>query len=125
MNIYQQTLMDHYRNPRNAGTLDSYDFSTGQHNPSCGDSIGMQGVIVDGVLTDIAFTGSGCVISQATASLLTQFVRGKTIQQILDMNKDDIQSLIGTNLGPMRLRCALLSLEVLQSGIRGYQQSKG
>ncbi len=117
MNLYQQQLMDHYRNPRNVNKVNNPTFATAQHNPSCGDSISMEGVIEDGTLTQISFKGSGCVISQATASMLTQLCLGKTVSDIMALTKDDVQKLIGIDLGPMRLRCALLSLEVLQKGI--------
>lgn len=117
MNLYQQQLMDHYRNPRNTNKVDSPTFATDQHNPSCGDSISMEGVVKDGILIAVSFKGSGCVISQATASMLTQMCLGKTVHEIMALTKDDVQKLIGIELGPMRLRCALLSLEVLQKGI--------
>lgn len=117
MNLYQQQLMDHYRNPRNTHALTNPTFKTAQHNPSCGDSVAMEGVVKNGVLTEISFSGTGCVISQATASMLTQMCLGKSVNDIMALTKDDIQKLIGVELGPMRLRCALLPLEVLQKGI--------
>ena len=128
MDLYQETLLDHYRNPRNVGKLDNPDFSSGEDNPSCGDSVIMEGHIKNNILTDIHFTGKGCVLSQAAASMLTESCQGKTIEEILALNKDFVLTLIGMKLGPNRLRCALLPLEALQKGIKMYkdkQQRKG
>lgn len=123
MNLYQELLMDHYKQPRNYGQLAQYDFSTGDYIPSCGDAISMQGRFANGVLQEIAFMGKGCVISQATASLLTQYAKGKTIEQLQAMNADDVQTLIGVTLGPLRIKCALLPLFVLQQGIQQFQNT--
>jgi nitrogen fixation NifU-like protein len=122
LSLYQQELQEHFRHPRNCGILECADFATEEYNPSCGDRIAMQGVVVDGILTDIKFKGSGCVISQATASILTEECIGKDIDAVLRMTKDDILSLIGMPLGPTRLKCALLSLQVLHDGLLMYQK---
>lgn len=117
MNIYQERLMDHYHNPRNYGQLENPDFATQEYNPSCGDLIAMQGLIQENNLTSICFTGKGCIISQATASLLCQEYTGKNIQNILTLTALDVQTLLGISLGPLRLKCALLPLLALQEGI--------
>lgn len=118
MNIYQEELTDHYTNPRNRGTLHNPDFTSGMHNPSCGDSVSIQGCVEDGILLAIAFEGKGCVISQATASMLTEYAKGKSLAQLKELNADFMRSLIGMPLGPTRLKCALLPLEALQQGIK-------
>lgn len=119
--MYQELLLDHYRNPRNRGTLLDADFMSREYNPSCGDSVSFQGIIdVHGCVSAIAFEGAGCVISQATASLLSEHVKGMLASQVLGLSKDAIVELIGIELGPTRLKCALLPLEALQQGIAAY-----
>lgn len=121
---YQEELLDHYKHPRNKKTIENPDFTAGQDNPSCGDTIAMQGKIEQMRITDLGFNGSGCVISQAAASMLTEHCVGKTVSEVLKLSKDDILALIGIKLGPTRLKCALLSLEVLQQGLLEYQSKR-
>ena len=109
--------MDHFRNPRNKKRLDNPDVTSGENNPSCGDKIVVDCNIENGVIKEIGFHGSGCVISQASASMLFEFCIGKTIEQVLNLGKDVVLELIGIELGPNRLRCALLALQALQSGL--------
>ena len=118
MNLYREKLMDHYRYPRNQGRLTKPDFTSGEYNPSCGDSISFDGRVKNNELIEIAFEGKGCVISQATASLLSGHCKGMEINAILALEKKDMLALIGMELGPTRLRCALLPLEALQGGIK-------
>ncbi len=122
--LFQEILLDHYKNPRNAGTLENPDFSCGEANPSCGDSIEIQGHIDDGILADIRFTGQGCVLNQATASMLTEKVKGKSLDEILALDSAFIENLVGNKLGPNRMRCAQLPLQALQNGIKGYRKRK-
>ncbi len=122
--LYKDILLDHYRSPRNKGTLDNPDFASGDYNPSCGDGISIQGIIKDDKIKKVIFKGSGCVISQSTASLLTEAAVNKTIDEILDLSNNDIQIMIGMQLGPIRLKCALLPLYVLQQGIKKYSDSQ-
>lgn len=124
MNIYQSNLMDHYNNPRYYGSLSSYDFQTAEYNPSCGDSIAMQGCITNMTLSDIRFTGKGCVISQAAASLLAQAAYQQDIATIQAFDAHTMLSLVGIELGPLRIKCALLPLAVLNSGINQYLQAQ-
>jgi len=114
--------MDHFKNPRNRGKLENPDFAVDQYNPSCGDSISVEGIIQDGILIKLAFTGKGCVISQASASLLSEFCIGRPIDEILALGAEDITKLIGMQLGPTRIKCALLSLIALQGGIIEYKK---
>ncbi len=123
-NLYQETLMDHYRNPRNRGVINNPDFCSGSYNPSCGDAVSMEGMITDGTITKVFFEGKGCVISQAGASLLTQKARGCSIAEINAFDTTFMQSLVGISLGPTRLKCALLPLHALQDGLKKYAQTK-
>jgi nitrogen fixation NifU-like protein len=124
MNLYRELLMDHYRHPRNYGKLSKADFSSGEYNPSCGDSVTFEGRIENNILTAMAFTGKGCVISQATASLLTEYCLRKSLADILAISKEDVVKLIGIELGPTRLMCALLPLQALQEGVLNYIKRK-
>ena len=124
MNLYQEIIMDHYRNPRHHGILATYDFYTEQRNSSCGDEVLFTGIIKDNMLVDVAFKGKGCVISQATASLLAERVKGMPLDDILSLDNDALLAMLGMQLGPVRMLCALLSLAALQSGIREYMANK-
>lgn len=121
-NIYQERLMYHYKYPKNRKKINNPDFSSGQQNPSCGDRILIEGKFEKSdndnlVIKDLGFDGSGCVISQAVASILTQYCIDKSVNTILKMNKDDIIKLIKIPLGLNRIKCALLSLEALKAGL--------
>lgn len=120
--MYQEELMDHYQHPRHRGILTGSDFDSGQFNPSCGDAVSMQGNIREGVIKEIAFEGKGCVISQATASMLAEYAVGKPVEKLLQLNTDDMLQLIKIPLGPTRLKCALLALHALKEGIKQFQQ---
>lgn len=120
--MYQEELIHHYRFPQNKGELSQPDFSSDEHNPSCGDSVSMQGHIKNGLLTALAFNGKGCVISQATASLLTVLSKDKPIDEVLSYDTHTIKNIIKIEIGPMRLKCALLPLQALQQGIKKYNQ---
>jgi nitrogen fixation NifU-like protein len=124
MNLYKEALTDHYRNPRNRGTLRGSNFASESHNPSCGDSIAWQGHIGAGTVNSVAFEGKGCVISQGAASMLSEVVMSKTCQNVIALDTTFMLSLIGLELGPTRVRCALLPLEALQQGIMAYQKKE-
>lgn len=117
MQLYHDLLMDHYHHPRHRGTIAHPTFNSGQHNPSCGDAVTLTGVLVDGTLTEVAFEGKGCVISQAAASLLCEYALGKSIDQLHALDADAMLALVGIPLGPTRMRCALLVLQALQSAL--------
>ncbi|HZW60809.1 MAG TPA: iron-sulfur cluster assembly scaffold protein [Candidatus Babeliales bacterium] len=117
MNIYQQELLDHFHNPRHKGQLSQVDFACELHNPSCGDSISWQGCLHEGLISSLAFQGKGCVISQAVASMLAQQFHGQSIQAIQDCTVATLVAMIGIDLGPTRLKCALLPLQALQKAV--------
>jgi len=122
--LYQEELMDHYKYPRNHKTITSPDFAISELNPSCGDRIAIEGKISDDSISDLGFSGSGCVISQATASMLTEHCIGKKVDIALTLSKNDIIAMVGLEMGPTRLKCALLSLQVLQHGLLSLQAKK-
>ncbi len=118
--LYKQDLIDHSKNPRNYGLLEASDFVSGEHNPSCGDSVTMCGLVVRGKLVEARFEGSGCVLSMAMASKLTQYVAGMGLQEVLALNEELVEQLLGTKLGINRLRCGLLSVMALQKGVATF-----
>lgn len=115
MHAYHAILMDHYQHPRNRGRLESPTFESGEHNPSCGDSVIIFGRVSDNRVIALAFEGKGCVISQAAASLLTEAAINKTTEEIIALDAAWMMELIGIELGPIRMKCALLSLEALKN----------
>ncbi len=115
--LYHHELLDHYRNPRNCGALEPADASASSINPSCGDAIVIQVRWHEGLLQAVRFQGKGCVISQASASLVTELGRGKSRAEVMALTKEDVLALLGISLGPTRLRCALLSLEALHEAV--------
>ncbi len=119
--IYSEIILDYYRHPRNKGTLAHAQIRARDSNPLCGDIIEMQ-LELDGEdsVKDVKFNGQGCAISQASASMLTELVKGKKLGDIRAISKEDILSLIGGELSAVRLKCALLSLKVLKTGVYGY-----
>jgi nitrogen fixation NifU-like protein len=118
--IYKDIILDYYRNPRNFGDLPNPDVRAKDSNPLCGDIIEMQLKINDGRVQDVRFKGKGCAISQASASMLTEVVKGKTLDEIKAMNKTDVLNLLGIDPGPTRIKCALLGLKVVKVGVYGY-----
>jgi len=118
--IYKDIILDYYRNPRNFGDLPNPDVRAKDSNPLCGDIIEMQLKITDGRVEDVRFKGKGCAISQASASMLTEVVKGKTLDEIKSMSKTDVLNLIGIDPGPTRIKCALLGLKVVKLGVYGY-----
>lgn len=122
MELYRNLVLEHYRTPCHKGTLENPSFQSASHNPSCGDSVSFAGIIHDGTLHTVAFEGSGCVISQGAASLLAQKVKGARAGEVMALSGKDMLDLVQMELGPNRIRCALLALEALQQGIASYQE---
>jgi nitrogen fixation NifU-like protein len=118
--IYKDIILDYYRNPRNFGDLPNPDVRAKDSNPLCGDIIEMQLKINDGKIEDVRFKGKGCAISQASASMLTEAIKGKTLDEVKAMGKTDILDLLGIDPGPTRIKCALLSLKVVKLGVYGF-----
>ena len=121
--MYREVILDHYKNPRRRGTLDPADISYEDDNPLCGDRIRIDlRVDDDERIVDAAFSGQGCAISQASASMLMEEIVGKTLAEVKSMSREDILDMLGIELGPVRLKCALLSLKVLKVGAYGVQE---
>lgn len=119
--LYREAILDHYRYPRHKGHLDDPDVSYHDHNPFCGDEITLELNIEDGVVVDAVFDGRGCAISQASASMMTEEIIGKPLEELRGWTKDDILELLGIEIGPVRLKCALLPLKALKAGVWGIE----
>ena len=118
--LYRELIIDRYKNPRYRGELEPNDFTYEDDNPLCGDQIRID-LRVDetGIVTEAVFSGHGCSISQASADLVIESIIGKSLDDIKKMTKEDVLDLLGIELGPVRLKCALLSLKVLKAGVYG------
>ncbi|HEX7951074.1 MAG TPA: SUF system NifU family Fe-S cluster assembly protein [Candidatus Limnocylindrales bacterium] len=115
--LYRDYILEHYRHPHNFGTMEDATASYEGANPLCGDRITLQLRVKDGVLDGVAFTGRGCAISQASASLLTDEVKGKPIDEAARLSSSDVLDLLGIEISPARMKCALLSLDTLQHAL--------
>jgi nitrogen fixation NifU-like protein len=117
--FYREYILDHYKNPRNFGRLEGADISHEEYNPLCGDLVGMDFRVRDGVIEDVRFHGRGCAISQASASLMTERLRGLSLDEARQISRADVLEELGITISPARLKCALLSLKVLKVGAYG------
>ncbi|HUG46847.1 MAG TPA: SUF system NifU family Fe-S cluster assembly protein [Candidatus Limnocylindria bacterium] len=116
--LYRDEILEHYRNPRNFGTLEHADAVSEGANPLCGDRITlMLGIGDGGTIEEVAFTGRGCAISQASASMLTDEIKGKQLDEIARLGREDVLETLGIEISPARLKCALLSLQTLRQAL--------
>jgi nitrogen fixation NifU-like protein len=123
--FYREYILDHYKNPRNFGRLEGADISHEEDNPLCGDVIGMDIKLEEGRIQDVRFHGRGCAISQASASLLTERLKGMTVEEAKAIGKDEVLEELGIEISAARLKCALLSLKVLKVGVYGLADWTG
>lgn len=122
--LYRELIIDRYRNPQFKGSLDPHDISFEDDNPLCGDHIRIDlRLDGDGRVAEAAFDGKGCAISQASADLLVESVIGKTLEEVRALTREDLLELLGLELGPVRIKCALLSLKVLKAGAYGLGEA--
>lgn len=119
--MYQEIILDHYRNPKNFGAVQGANVRAKDSNPACGDVVEVTMLVDKGwVIKEIMFSGKGCAISQAAASMLTEFLKGKSVEKVKDLKKEDVLGMLGIELSGIRLKCALLSLKVVKMGAYGY-----
>lgn len=122
--LYREVIIEHYKNPSYRGRLDPHDIQFADNNPLCGDHIEITLRTDDqGNVADARFNGHGCAISQASADLLMESIIGKSVEDVKNLNRQDILDMLGIDLGPVRLKCALLSLKVLKAGVYGMGEA--
>ena len=123
--LYRELIIDRYKNPHHRGSLDPHDMGYEDDNPLCGDHIRIElRVNENGIVIEAVFDGKGCSISQASADMLIETVIGKSVEEIKTLSKEDVLDLLGIELGPVRLKCALLSLKVLKGGVYGLGEGE-
>ena len=133
--LYRSVIMDHYKNPRNKGTIEDGDYTVDMNNPTCGDRIHLTMNVEDNVIKDAKFDGEGCSISMSSASMMTEVIKGKTIEEALEVSDEfskmmlgedynvtedmgDIEALNGVNQFPARIKCATLTWKALERGVK-------
>lgn len=124
--MYREQILDHYKNPRNYGELEDPTFSHVGENPMCGDEIKVDVTLAeDGETIEyVSFVGDGCAISQASASLLSQELPGMSLEELEGMDRDDVTEMLGIDISPMRIKCAVLAEKVAQDGAKIYRGEK-
>ena len=128
MDLYREIILDHYKHPRNFGELEKPDAKASEYNTTCGDRISIEVRVNASTrqrIDDICFSGVGCAISMASASMLTEKVTGMRLKDVLALGTNDIVNMLGTELTPSRTKCALLPLEVLQKAVLSLQTHNG
>ena len=119
--FYREEILEHYTHPHHYGRLDNPDISHEESNPLCGDRVRFEIKLDDAgeTVEDVRFSGVGCAISKASASMLSDLIVGKTLEEVRDLTKEDVLEELGIDLGPVRLKCALLPLKVVKAGVYG------
>ncbi len=117
--LYRDYILDHYKNPRNFGELERHDLEWHDHNPLCGDELGVHVQVTDGGIADLRFHGQGCAISQAAASIASEELIGKRLEELPELSADWLIDLLGIDISPTRRKCALLSLKVMRGATTG------
>jgi len=117
MDYYREYILDHYRNPRNYGKLENPTVHAEDSNPLCGDQLGIDLLVEGDCVTEVRFKGRGCAISQASASMLSEMIEGKPVEEVVRLGKDDVLEALGIAISPARTNCAFLSLRVLHRSL--------
>jgi nitrogen fixation protein NifU and related proteins len=138
-NLYRRVIMDHYKNPRNRGILEDGSHTINMNNPTCGDRIQLTFKVEDGVVIDARFEGEGCSISMSSASMMTQAIKGKKVEEAIKLSKifsdimqgneydddidlGDIEALQGVAKFPARIKCATLAWKAMEKGLTEEEQ---
>ena len=121
--LYREHILDHYRHPRNQGVLEDADISCELDNPVCGDVVRLDVRLADGRVSEARFSGRGCVISMASASMLTEEIMGKAVEELRTLEDEDVFEMLGITLGPVRAKCGVLPLRVLQEGMKRLEET--
>jgi nitrogen fixation NifU-like protein len=123
--LYRENILDHYQRPRNKGTIEKPDVTYEDANPLCGDRIRMDFRLDQGRIAEVRFSGVGCSISQAAASMLCEKVEGLPLEEARTIGRDEMLEMLGIPLGPVRLKCGLLALKTMKAGLYGMEQWPG
>ena len=121
MDLYREEILDHYKHPHHFGHLEHADLHFHDSNPFCGDEITLEIKVEEGHVADVAFSGHGCAISRASASLLSDEIIGKTVEELRNWQKEQVLDLLGIEVGPVRMKCALLSFKALKGAVWGFR----
>lgn len=124
LDMYKENILDHYENPRNYGEIKNPDAKAHDSNPLCGDTFDFEFKIKDGMIEDIKFNGHGCAISTASASMLTEKLIGKKLEELKNIDEKDIKEMLGIELSHVRIKCAMLPLKVAKLGAYEYLGKK-
>ena len=122
--IYRENILDHYKHPHNKGLIEDAEIKYTENNPLCGDVITVNLKLNGLKVGDIKFSGNGCAISQSAASMLTDEIKGKTLEDVKKINREDIADLLGIDIGPVRTKCAVLGLVAIKEGINKFENGK-
>lgn len=117
--LFRETILEHHRHPCCRGTVESPDFAYEDFNPLCGDRVRMEFRVADGRVAEVRWSGEGCSISQASASMLCERIEGQPLDEVKALSRDDMMEMLGIELGPVRLKCALLALKTMKAGLYG------
>jgi nitrogen fixation NifU-like protein len=120
--LYREAILDHYKHPRHKGHLNDPDVHYHDTNPFCGDEITIELKVENGIVVNAAFDGRGCAISQASASMMMEEIIGMSVEDLKQWGKEDVLDLLGIEIGPVRLKCALLPLKALKAGVWGLDE---
>ena len=116
--MYREEILELYKSPSNFGSLRNPSHSHTSHNSVCGDEITVQMIVKGGIVKDIKFSGSGCVVSMVTSSLLTDKIKGMAVDSVKKLKGEDVLKLLKTKLTPLRMKCALLSFEAVKEALK-------
>jgi len=119
--MYRENIIDHFKNPHNKGMIEDPDVEFTENNPLCGDVITITMKFENDKIEDVKFSGHGCAISQSATSMLTQEIKGKTIEEAKNLKREDVVDLLGIEIGPVRTKCAVLGLVAIKEGIREFE----
>ena len=122
MDLFREAIIDHYKHPRHKGKLEDADVHRRETNPFCGDEVTIFLRIADDTVADASFEGRGCAISQASASMIMEEIIGMPVDELKQWGKEDVLDLLGIEIGPVRLKCALLPLKALKAGLYGLTE---
>lgn len=119
--MYRENILDHYKNPHNRGEIENAEIKFTENNPLCGDVITVNLKLNDHKVEDIKFSGRGCAISQSATSMLTDEIKGKSLEEIKNIDREKIVELLGIDVGPVRTKCAVLGLVAIRNGIKEFE----